>query len=97
MVSWSLLSILSQAWQSWLSGKVVYPISPTSKELALFIEDRNYIGDKTKFSVKEIMGFINEWVNDNLTKTTQNTNTYYCYHWSDTQLRKAASKVKILV
>jgi hypothetical protein len=86
-----------QAWQVWLSGKVVYPISPTAEELALFIEDKNYIGDKTKFSVREIMGFINEWVKDNLTKSTQNTNTYYCYHWLDTQLRKAASKVKILV
>ena len=86
-----------QARQAWLSGKVVYPISPTEEELALFIEDRNYIGDKTKFSVREIMGLINEWVKDNLTKSTQNTKTYYCYHWLDTQLRKAASKVKILV
>ena len=86
-----------QAWQAWLSGKVVYPISPTAEELALFIEDRNYIGDKTTFSVKEITGFLNEWVKDNLTRSTQNTNAYYCYHWLDTQLRKAASKVKILV
>ena len=75
----------------------MYPISPTEEELALFIEDRNYIGDKTKFSVREIMGLINEWVKDNLTKSTQNTKTYYCYHWLDTQLRKAAIKVKILV
>jgi len=43
------------------------------------------------------MGLINEWVKDNLTKSTQNTKTYYCYHWLDTQLRKAAIKVKILV
>ena len=43
------------------------------------------------------MGFLNEWVKDNLTTSTQNTNTYYCYLWLDTQLRKAASKVKILV
>ena len=75
----------------------MYPISPTEEELALFIEDRNYIGDKTKFSVREIMGLINEWVKDNLTESTQNTKTYYCYHWLDTQLRKAAIKVKILV
>ena len=46
-----------QAWQAWLSGKVVYPISPTAEELAILIEDRNYIGDKTTFSVKEITGF----------------------------------------
>ena len=76
---------------------MVYPISSTAEELALFIENRNYIGDKTTFSVKEITGFLNEWVKDNLTRSTQNTNTYYCYHWLVTQLRKAASKVKILV
>ena len=58
-----------QAWQAWLLGKLVYPVSPTAKELALFIEDRNYIGDKTKFSVREIMGFVNEWVKDNLTRS----------------------------
>ena len=45
----------------------MYPISPTAEKLALFIEDRNYIGDKTKFSVKEITGFSNEWVKDTLT------------------------------
>ena len=43
------------------------------------------------------MGFVNEWVKENLSRSTQNTNTYYCYHWLDTQLRKASSKVKILV
>ena len=75
----------------------MYPISPTAEELALFIEDRNYIKDKTTFSVKDITGFLNEWVKDNLTKSTQNTITYYRYYWLDTQLRKAASKVKILV
>ena len=89
--------MVSQAWQAWISGKVVYPISPTAEDLALFIEDRNYIGDKTKFSDEKITGYLNEWVKENLTKSTQNTNTYYCYHWLDTQLRKAASKVKILV
>jgi hypothetical protein len=86
-----------QAWPAWLTEKVVYLISPTAEDLALFIEDRKYIGDKTKFSVKEIMGSLSERVKDNLTKSTQNTITYYCYHWLDTQLRKAASKVKILV
>ena len=75
----------------------MYSISPTAEELALFIEDKNYIGDKANFSVREIMGLFNDWVRDNPTKSTQNTNTYYCYHWLDTQLRKAASKVKILV
>ena len=75
----------------------MYLFSPTAEELALFIEDRNYIGDKTKFSVKEIMGFLNEWVKENMTRSTQNTNTYYCYHWLNTQLQNAASKVKILV
>jgi hypothetical protein len=36
-------------------------------------------------------------VKDNLTKSTQNCNTYFYAHWCDTQLRKACSKVKILV
>jgi hypothetical protein len=33
-----------------------------------------------------LLGFLNEWVKDNLTKSTQNCNTYFYAHWCDTQL-----------
>ena len=86
-----------QAWQIWLQGKVIYPISPTPEELAIYMEDKGYVQDRTQFSPSELLGFLNEWVKDNLTKSTQNCNTYFYAHWCDTQLRKACSKVKILV
>jgi hypothetical protein len=36
-------------------------------------------------------------VRDNLIKSTQNCNTNFYAHWCDTQLKKACSKVKIIV
>jgi hypothetical protein len=57
------------------------------------MEDKGYVQDRSQFS----LGFLNEWVKDNLTKSTQNCNTYVYAHWCDTELRKACSKVKILV
>ena len=90
MVQRSLLSI-------WLEGKVTYPISPTPEDLAIYMEDKGYVQDRSQFSPSELLGFLNEWVKDNLTESTQNCNTYFYEHWCDTQLRKACSKVKILV
>ena len=86
-----------QAWQIWLEGKVTFPISPTPEDLAIYMEDKGYVQGRSQFSPSELLGFLNEWVKDNLTKSTQNCNTYFYAHWCDTQLRKACSKVKILV
>ena len=61
------------------------------------MEDKGYVQDRSQFSPSELLGFLNEWVKDNLTKSTQNCNTYFYAHWCNTQLRKACSKVKILV
>ena len=76
---------------------MTYPISSTPEESAIYIEDKGYVQDRSQFSPSELLGFLNEWVKDNLTKFTQNCNTYFYAHWCDTQLRKACSKVKILV
>jgi hypothetical protein len=87
----------SQAWQIWLQGKIICLILPTPEELAIYMKVKGYVQDKNQFSSSEWLGFLNEWVMDNLTKSTQNCNTYFYAHWCETQLRKACSKVKILV
>jgi hypothetical protein len=89
--------IATQAWQIWLQGKVTYPISPTPEESAIYMEVKGYVPDRNQFSPSEFLGFLNEWVKDNLTKSTQSCNTYFYAHWCVTQLRKAYSKEKILV
>jgi hypothetical protein len=84
-------------WQIWLESRVTYPISTSPEELAIYIEDKGYVQDINQFSPSELLGFLNELVKDNLTKSTQNCNTYFYAHWCDIQLRKPCSKVKILV
>jgi hypothetical protein len=61
------------------------------------MEDKRYVQNRSQFSPSESLIFLNEWVKDNLTKSTQNCNTYFDAHWCDTQLKKACSKVKTLV
>jgi hypothetical protein len=85
MVSQSLVTVLSTSSASLASRQGCVSYFPPPEELALFIKDRNHIDE---ILAEGLVGLLDEWAKENLTKSTQNINTY-CYHWLDTLLRKA--------